>query len=98
MVQVRQLGDRDIRGWFPEDHSPMCASGLVPKKTMSQPGIPVLPDKTFAPLSQTNPFLKDPEERRFWLFTTVTSSAAIEGVHLSQRRPSKKHKKERGRR
>jgi hypothetical protein len=36
------------------------------------------------PLSQTNPFLKDPVERRFWLFTTVTSSAAIEGVHLSK--------------
>jgi len=36
------------------------------------------------PLSQTNPFLKDPVERRFWLFTTVTSSAAIEGVHLSR--------------
>jgi hypothetical protein len=36
------------------------------------------------PLSQTNPFLKDPEERRFWLFMTVTSSAAIEGVHLSK--------------
>ena len=37
------------------------------------------------PLSQTNPFLKDPEERRFWLFMTVTSSAAIEGVHLSKK-------------
>jgi hypothetical protein len=36
------------------------------------------------PLSQTNPFLKDPVERRFRLFTTVTSSAAIEGVHLSK--------------
>ena len=36
------------------------------------------------PLSQTNPFLKDPMERRFWLLTTVTSSAAIEGVHLSK--------------
>jgi hypothetical protein len=36
------------------------------------------------PLSQTNPFLKDPVERRFWLFKTVTSSAAIEGVHLSR--------------
>ena len=36
------------------------------------------------PLSQTNPFLKDPGERRFWLFTTVTSSAAVEGVHLSK--------------
>jgi hypothetical protein len=36
------------------------------------------------PLSQTNPFLKDPEERRFWLFMTVISSAAIEGVHFSK--------------
>ena len=36
------------------------------------------------PLSKTNPFLKDPAERRFWLFKTVTSSAAIEGVHLSK--------------
>jgi hypothetical protein len=36
------------------------------------------------PLSQTNPFLKDPKERQYWLFTTVTSSAAIEGVHLSK--------------
>jgi hypothetical protein len=36
------------------------------------------------PLSQTNPFLKDPGERRFRLFTTVRSSAAIEGVHLSK--------------
>jgi len=37
------------------------------------------------PLSQTNPFLRDPKGRRFWLFTTVTSSAAIEGVHLSKK-------------
>jgi len=36
------------------------------------------------PLSRTNPFLKDPVERRFWLFTTVTSSAAIEGMRLSR--------------
>jgi len=36
------------------------------------------------PLSQTNPFLKDPEERKFWITTTVTSSASIEGVHLSK--------------
>jgi len=36
------------------------------------------------PLSKTNPFLKNPEDRRFWLFKTVTSSAAIEGVHLSR--------------
>ena len=36
------------------------------------------------PLSKTNPFLKNPEERRFWLLKTVPSSAAIEGVHLSK--------------
>ena len=36
------------------------------------------------PLSRTNPFLKDPEDRRYWLITTVTSSAAIEGVNLSK--------------
>ena len=36
------------------------------------------------PLSQTNPYLKDPEERQFWITTTVTSSASIEGVHLSK--------------
>jgi len=30
------------------------------------------------PLSQTNPFLKDPEERKIWITTTVTSSASIE--------------------
>ena len=36
------------------------------------------------PLSQTNPFLKDPEERKFWITTTVASSASIEGVHLSK--------------
>jgi hypothetical protein len=36
------------------------------------------------PLSQTNPYLKDPEERKFWITTTVTSSASIEGVQLSE--------------
>ena len=36
------------------------------------------------PLSKTNPFLKNPEDRRFWLFKTVTSSAAIERVRLSR--------------
>jgi hypothetical protein len=36
------------------------------------------------PLSQTNPYLKDPAERRYWVLTTVTSSAAIEGIHLSK--------------
>jgi hypothetical protein len=35
------------------------------------------------PLSKTNPFLKNPEDRRSWLFKTVTTSAAIEGVHFS---------------
>jgi hypothetical protein len=36
------------------------------------------------PLSQTNPYLKDPAERRYWVLTTVMSSAAIEGIHLSK--------------
>ncbi len=36
------------------------------------------------PLSQTNPYLKDPAERQYWIATTVTSSASIEGVHLSE--------------
>jgi hypothetical protein len=36
------------------------------------------------PLSQTNPYLKDPAERRYWVLTTVTSSAAIEGIHFSK--------------
>jgi len=36
------------------------------------------------PLSQTNPYLRDPAERRYWVLTTVTSSAAIEGIHLSK--------------
>ncbi len=36
------------------------------------------------PLTHTNPYLKDPEERKFWITTTVTSSASIEGVHLSE--------------
>lgn len=36
------------------------------------------------PLSQTNPYLRDPAERRYWVLTTVISSAAIEGIHLSK--------------
>lgn len=36
------------------------------------------------PLSQTNPFLKDIQERNFLLTTTVTSSASIEGIHFSK--------------
>jgi hypothetical protein len=43
-----------------------------------------LNDMKKQPLSQTNPFLKDPEERKFWIATTVTSSASIEGVHISK--------------
>lgn len=37
------------------------------------------------PLSKTNPYLKDPKERRFWIRTTVVSSAAIEGVRFSRK-------------
>lgn len=36
------------------------------------------------PLTQTNPYLRDPEERKFWITTTVTSSASIEGVRFSE--------------
>ena len=34
------------------------------------------------PLSKTNPFLKDPEERLFRLYTSVASSTAIEGIRV----------------
>jgi hypothetical protein len=42
------------------------------------------------PLSETNPYLKDtylkdPKERRYWILTTVVSSAAIEGVRFSRK-------------
>ncbi|MGE5698877.1 MAG: hypothetical protein ACM31N_02270 [Deltaproteobacteria bacterium] len=37
------------------------------------------------PLSETNPYLKDPEERRFWIRTTLFSSAAIEGIRFSRK-------------
>jgi hypothetical protein len=36
-------------------------------------------------LSETNPYLKDPKERRFWIRTNVVSSAAIEGVRFSRK-------------
>jgi hypothetical protein len=36
------------------------------------------------PLSETNPYLKDPKDRRQWIVTTVVSSTAIEGVHFSK--------------
>lgn len=34
------------------------------------------------PLSKTNPYLKDPKEREYWLKITVYSSAAIEGIKV----------------
>lgn len=37
------------------------------------------------PLSETNPYLKDPKERRYWIQTTVVSSAAIEGIRFSRK-------------
>lgn len=37
------------------------------------------------PLSETNPHLRDPKERRFWIRTTVFSSAAIEGIHFTRK-------------
>ena len=33
-------------------------------------------------LIKTNPYLKDPEKRRAMFYTTVSSSTAIEGVHI----------------
>jgi hypothetical protein len=41
--------------------------------------------KKMLPLSETNPYLKDPTERRYWIQTTVFSSAAIEGVRFSRK-------------
>jgi hypothetical protein len=37
------------------------------------------------PLAETNPYLKNPKERRFRIRTTVVSSAAIEGVHFTRK-------------
>jgi hypothetical protein len=36
------------------------------------------------PLSRTNPFLREPKDRFFWIVTTVTSSTSIEGVHFEK--------------
>lgn len=33
-------------------------------------------------LSKTNPYLKNPAERRAMLYTSVVTSSAIEGIHL----------------
>lgn len=34
------------------------------------------------PLIETNPYLKDPEQRRALIYTTVTSSTAIETGYI----------------
>jgi hypothetical protein len=34
-------------------------------------------------LIETNPYLKDPEKRKAMFYTTVSSSTAIEGVHVA---------------
>jgi hypothetical protein len=46
-------------------------------------------------LSKTNPYLKNPAERRAMLYTSVATSSAIEGVIMAEAKPgkpSKKHK------
>jgi hypothetical protein len=35
------------------------------------------------PLSKTNPYLRDAEERKALLFTAVSTSSAIEGVRVA---------------
>jgi len=40
--------------------------------------------RTHPTLNQTNPYLKDPVERKKWVILSVSTSTAIEGVHLSQ--------------
>ena len=39
------------------------------------------------PLIETNPYLKDPVQRKSWLDTSVSSSTAIEGVHITFPQP-----------
>lgn len=34
-------------------------------------------------LIETNPYLKDPKKRKTMFYTTVSSSTAIEGVHIA---------------
>lgn len=34
-------------------------------------------------LIETNPYLKDPKKRKAMFYTTVSSSTAIEGVHIA---------------
>lgn len=48
-------------------------------------------------LKETNPYLKDPEKRKALIYTTVTSSTAIETGYIVSDwviQPSKKPKKE----
>ncbi len=35
------------------------------------------------PLTETNPYLKDPKERKTLLLISVSTSTAIEGVHIT---------------
>jgi len=49
------------------------------------------------PLSETNPYLRDPEEREFWLKLTVYSSAAIEGIKVPKMPKHPKKRKEKTR-
>jgi len=44
-------------------------------------------------LKQTNPYLKDPELRKFLIERSVASSTAIEGVHVKYPKFTKELKK-----
>lgn len=39
------------------------------------------------PLSKTNPYLRDAKQRKILLFTAVSTSSAIEGVHMASTKP-----------
>lgn len=47
------------------------------------------------PLSATNPFLKDPKERAYWIRLTVLSSARVEGIRIPKSLSEPKTEKER---
>jgi len=49
-----------------------------------------VPKKT---LIETNPYLKDPVKRQAMFYTTVSSSTAIEGVHVAATKAIKESKK-----
>ena len=46
--------------------------------------------KVFIPLSKSNPYLRDPKRRAFWLKVTVYSSAKIEGIKVPKLPKSEK--------